>query len=241
MKAKYKTIHDKIVELCKCAITFSQVEINLGLSSPSGGLRKYIKTCKIPMPNYLGIAASNLLSQKGRKKISVNDLCEDSLIATGVIKNFLLKEGMKTPACEKCGWKEMREDGKIPIELHHLNGDNSDNRLCNLQILCPNCHSLTPSYGGKNKLSKLRRTKQEERAVYYYEPKYNCKTCGKLGYGIYCSIQCSHIAQRKVMNRPTKEELADKINKYSWTAIGRMYGVSDKAVKKWAKQYELVL
>ena len=39
---------------------------------------------------------------------------------------------------------------KIPLELHHINGDNTDNRIENLQLLCPNCHALTDNYRGKN-------------------------------------------------------------------------------------------
>ena len=42
----------------------------------------------------------------------------------------------------------------IPLELHHVNGDNRDNRLENLQLLCPNCHALTNTYRGKNNKSR---------------------------------------------------------------------------------------
>lgn len=66
-----------------------------------------------------------------------------------VVKRRLLKSGVKQYICECCGLTEWM--GKpIPLELHHINGINFDNRIENLQILCPNCHSQTDNYRGKN-------------------------------------------------------------------------------------------
>lgn len=66
------------------------------------------------------------------------------------LKNRLIKEGIKPHKCEKCGLT-MWQDKEIPLELHHINGNNRDNRLENLMLLCPNCHALTDSYRGKNR------------------------------------------------------------------------------------------
>mgnify|MGYP001589285892 CR=1 FL=1 len=64
--------------------------------------------------------------------------------------------------------------------------------------------------------------------------------CGEILYGTkYCSVKCVNFANRKV-KRPEKEILAQKIESMSWLAIGKEYGVSDNAVRKWAKNYELI-
>ena len=52
--------------------------------------------------------------------------------------------------CEHC-----RQGQPIPLEIHHINGINTDNRLDNLILLCPNCHALTNNYRGRAKLSAL--------------------------------------------------------------------------------------
>ena len=52
--------------------------------------------------------------------------------------------------CENCGISRWRERS-LSLCLHHINGDRHDNRLENLQLLCPNCHSQTPNFGSKNK------------------------------------------------------------------------------------------
>lgn len=67
------------------------------------------------------------------------------------LKQRLYKDGLKAAACELCGWAEKSLDGRIPVELDHINGDNRDNRIENLRILCPNCHSLQLTHRGKNK------------------------------------------------------------------------------------------
>jgi hypothetical protein len=66
------------------------------------------------------------------------------------LKKRLFREGLKQERCELCGWAEKSEDGRIPVELDHINGDKGDNRIENLRILCPNCHSLQSTHRGKN-------------------------------------------------------------------------------------------
>lgn len=67
------------------------------------------------------------------------------------LRNRLFREGLKKQSCEECGWAEKSVDGRIPVELDHINGDRYDNRLKNLRILCPNCHSLKPTHRAKNR------------------------------------------------------------------------------------------
>ena len=63
--------------------------------------------------------------------------------------------------CCKCGWSEINpKSGKIPLEVEHINGDSSDNREENLELLCPNCHSLTPTYRALNR-GKGRHSRRE--------------------------------------------------------------------------------
>ena len=75
-----------------------------------------------------------------------------------VIRKYLLeKKGYK---CELCGWGEMNPfSGTIPLEVHHKDGDYKNNDEDNLQVLCPNCHSLTDSYKSLNKTGREDRDK----------------------------------------------------------------------------------
>lgn len=58
-------------------------------------------------------------------------------------------------SCQKCGWNEKNQySGKVPLQIHHIDGNCLNNKEENLQLLCPNCHSLTETFGNLNKKSK---------------------------------------------------------------------------------------
>ena len=65
------------------------------------------------------------------------------------LKARLVSAGLKDGRCERCGISEWL-DRPLSIALHHINGDRLDNRLENLELLCPNCHSQTDTFGGRN-------------------------------------------------------------------------------------------
>lgn len=152
--SRYTARHNEIVELCKSAITFTDVEKGLGITSPNGALRRYIKHNGISMPEFLGQSAAGRQSWENRlgNRITPLRLRKGELMSTTHVKSMLFRERIKTPACEICGWCEKRpSDGKIPVHLHHKDGDSTNWELDNIEILCPNHHALTSNYAGLNK------------------------------------------------------------------------------------------
>ena len=67
----------------------------------------------------------------------------------GHLKQRLIRLGLKDERCEICGISDWR-GAPLSLALHHVNGDGADNRLENLQLLCPNCHSQTDNFSGRN-------------------------------------------------------------------------------------------
>jgi hypothetical protein len=66
------------------------------------------------------------------------------------LKKYLIRKFGEQ--CSKCGWAERNPvTGKVPIEIEHIDGNWENNALSNLSLLCPNCHSLTPTFRGLNR------------------------------------------------------------------------------------------
>ena len=139
----------------KTSTSMRQVIAKLGLI-PAGGnyvqISKAISDQKLDTSHFKGQAWN-----KGMRvpKNPVYELKEililDSRFSLYHLKQRLFKAGFKRAKCEECGWAQMSQDGRIPIELDHINGNRYDNRIENLRILCPNCHSLKPTHRGRNK------------------------------------------------------------------------------------------
>jgi len=113
-------------------------------------VRKYLHIFKIDISHFKGKGWSKGLRGIGRPRIELEEiLVKGSHYQSFKLKKRLLDAGLKPQCCEECGWSKRTPDGYLPLEIHHMNGDNTDNRPSNLEVLCPNCHSLKPNYRGR--------------------------------------------------------------------------------------------
>lgn len=137
--------------------SYRQILNCLGLREAGGNyaqIKKYVKEYNLDITHLKGRAWNKGLKGIGKPRRLLKDiLVQDSDFQSYKLKNRLIKEGLKLPYCEECGWAKKAEDGRLPLELHHINGNARDNRLKNLRILCPNCHSLKENYRGLNRKS----------------------------------------------------------------------------------------
>lgn len=150
------------------------------------------------------------------------------------LKQRLYARGLKTRRCELCGQGEEWRGRRMSLILDHINGVADDNRLENLRIVCPNCAATLDTHCGRNlKLIK------------------SCAVCGapfRSDNGQqHCSRSCgqrspaarvARHAKRRVRRPPPYEQLVAEVAATGWSAVGRKYGVSDNAIRKWVRAYE---
>ncbi|HYE15781.1 MAG TPA: hypothetical protein VD968_15160 [Pyrinomonadaceae bacterium] len=155
MKLRKYDQHE-LEEAVKKATSLRQVLKILGVA-PYGGnyevLKRALRHFNLDTSHFTG-QGWNKGKSLGPKQPLRRFLNNEIRIASFKLKNRLLAEGILKPQCSSCGRTDWLNQ-PIPLELDHVNGNRSDNRLPNLRLLCPNCHALTPTYRGKNIAARL--------------------------------------------------------------------------------------
>ena len=114
-------------------------------------IKKYFEMYKIDTRHFTGQAWNKGLRGIGKPRLELkNILVKNSNFQSYKLKKRLFAAKIKLKHCEECGWNKEAIDGRLPLELDHINGDSRDNRIENLRVLCPNCHSLKATHRGRN-------------------------------------------------------------------------------------------
>lgn len=219
---------EQLVNATKVSNSHAGVLKELGLT-PSGGnykvIKKTISDLKIDISHFTGQGwnKGGKFQPKPAQPLSEILIKNSSYTSSYKLKNRILKEELKDHKCENCGNMEWM-GRKIPLELHHINGDHSDNRLENLQLLCPNCHALTDNYRGKNILKKSNIEKNSlELSSKTVKPKKE--------------VVFSQRRITKKSKKPDKDSLLSKIIELKSTiAVGEFFKVSERTIRNWIKQ-----
>lgn len=151
---------DELKSAAKSSTSVRQVLGKLGLKEAGGNyaqIKKYLAYYQIDVLKFKGRGWSKGLKGIGKPRYTLEQiLIENSDFQSFKLKKRLFEAGIKKRKCKECGWSEKSVDGRIPLELDHVNGNSHDNRLENLRVLCPNCHSLKPTHRGLNRKNSAR-------------------------------------------------------------------------------------
>lgn len=125
----------------------SKAYISKELKCKQETLNKYLIQMGI---EYKGNQSGKGMTKNYKNKWTLEEYLQNSSdIQTNKVKKKILEEGIKEHKCECCGLTTWLNQ-PIPLELHHIDGDRTNNKIENYQLLCPNCHAFTDSYRGKN-------------------------------------------------------------------------------------------
>ena len=130
-------------------VSMRQTLLQLGLA-PLGGnyktLRRRIEVLQLSTDHWTGQAQKGSANKGGPVPTPLDEILrKGTLYKSYRLKARLIEAGHFEHKCYACGLSEWM-DQQIPLELEHISGDSTDNRLENLTLLCPNCHAQTSTY-----------------------------------------------------------------------------------------------
>lgn len=255
--SKYKIDKEELEKIVKEVLSTAEVCRRLEIR-PAGGnyktIKKYINLYDIDISHFTGQGWNTGLRYKPVNKITdISDILVENSTYTSThhLKIRLIKEGLKDSKCELCNIESWC-DKPLSFHLDHINGNNMDNRIDNLRILCPNCHSQTSTYcgGNLNKSSKseyrnekyLNRSELEEvKKIKVKKLKIkNICSCGKQIKKSSKKCNTCHTKSLRIKERPSIEQLEIDIKELGYCGTGRKYGVSDNSIRKWLKYTSVV-
>lgn len=222
---------EQLIQAVHQNITVSGTLRQLGLSTSPGNFRmlyKHIQRLTLETSHFLGQSSARGKAVPNRNSRPIQDLLvKGSDIPSNRLKKRLFHEGILQPQCILCGQDpEWRGQG-LTLQLDHINGNHLDNRLENLRILCPNCHSQTETYTNRKGPGRYLIPSIEKES-------FQCLGCG-------CPIQkrsarctpCNNLLPRATkIVWPSKEEILKMLESTNLYQLGKQLGVSDNAIRR---------
>lgn len=221
---------EKFRDAVKNSKSLSDVARTIGIKALGSNfktIKKYIALWNLNTSHF-GVDWKSITAKaRSSMKIISNEnlFVENSTIASKHIKSrYLQTRPVKT--CDLC-FIHMWHGQELILQLDHINGVNSDNRLENLRLLCPNCHSLTSTFCGKN-----RKDKREKK-------KYFCPDCNvEISCGANKCLACARKSSKNSICWPPKEEVIKLTEEHGFVGAGKILNCSDNAIRKHLKKIE---
>ena len=163
MMKKLKTLSkDELGKIVQDSYSAAEVCKKLGYcatGSSNTAIRKALLAMQIDISHWTGQLWSKgktcLDDARISKLVNINEIfVENSKSSAGYVRSLIKKKEIFPYVCKVCNMLPFWQNKPITLQLDHVNGNRTDQRLENLRWLCPNCHSQTATYGGQNKKGK---------------------------------------------------------------------------------------
>lgn len=219
---------DALKDIVLQSYSYAEVLRKIGYSSRCGGntetLKRRLTALNINVDHFIP-------TRKRTDRCPENIFIKNSTASQYTLRKWYLKGNYSEYKCSICGLLPMWNGKPLTLILDHINGENHDDRLSNLRWVCPNCDRQLETTGYTKFHSRKKETKKKIKQTKH------CFQCGKIIKGTSLCRECYDRNRHKHI--PNRELLKNSIRNTSFVSIGKQYGVSDNAVRKWCKYYDL--
>lgn len=223
---KKKMTKEKLVEVVKKSSSIAEALKKMEMSVSTGNYKSFhnaIKMYDIDITHFLGQSHLRGKRHNTNKTMPLNKILSENSVYTNIarLKIRLIEEKLLEYKCDICNISNW-QNKQLSLQLDHINGISNDHRLENLRFLCPNCHSQTETFAGRNiKMIHIIPDK----------PDYDYCICGneKLKSSKNCK-KCA-LKNREKIEWPTQDELQTMINDIGYAGTARKLNVSSTSIR----------
>lgn len=231
----FKYTDEEFILATKSSLSIRQVLIKLNILPVTTNYRSFRRIAERLNVDYShfkgkstgGNSSGNLGTFNKRASLEEILVKNSSFARTSEIKQRLFKAGLLINHCYICNIEKW-QNKEITLHLDHINGTHNDNRIENLRILCPNCHSQTNTYCGKN-------VKKENRNS---SSKKLCPVCQEnmiLKYSMTC-VNCYKQIKDDTINWPKFSELLKIFKNSSYRRMAPQLNTSESSIQRYFKK-----
>ena len=219
---------DEFRSVVEASHTMRDILRGLGYGASSGSMGRYVRA----RAEKEGISLGHLTGRSA-VRASWNQYPLDEILVEvsaylnrSHLKIRLIKAGLLRNECYECGLPPEWKGKPLTLQLDHINGVNNDNRITNLRLLCPNCHSQTATHSGRNAVRyvAVEPTPRKQRVVRV------CECGAALSKRAARCVPCSNRSRERIA-WPEIDELLAMLSSSSHLAVARKLGVSDNAIR----------
>lgn len=230
---------DTFAAIVKACTSIRQVLLKLGMNAGSAYtlFNKRVKALNIDTSHFVKL---NHTKGNGARPLEEILVVNSDYTNGNGLKKRLLKNGLLKNECYECGMGPLWNNIPLVLQMDHINGIRNDNRISNLRILCPNCHTQTDTFCSRSWKKNTGRITGPKPGKKSSQPKTKkCLDCASLiSYKATRCKPCSFTARGPGIDWPAINVLVKMVSKFGYVGTGKKLGIGQNSIRYYLKKHD---